>query len=185
MNANDRPVEPSGPDGRFSRRGFLAGAAGLSAGAMVGRQAGVAHAEVGGSGLHGAELRGVFQHATIATPPPAAAAPPPGLTPTTTSPIEVTRRVASNGSIRVAYQSVSAGRQLAGQIVTVRLQPTVLQVFFAGQLVRTVPRRSTKEVVQLQAHRPHRPTPRPKTDEGSVNHHPKPLRKASSGTRQR
>jgi hypothetical protein len=60
MNANDRPVEPSGPDGRFSRRGFLAGAAALSAGAVVGRQAGVAHAEVGGSGLHGAQLRGMF-----------------------------------------------------------------------------------------------------------------------------
>jgi hypothetical protein len=27
MNANDRPVEPSGHDGRLSRRGFLAGAA--------------------------------------------------------------------------------------------------------------------------------------------------------------
>jgi hypothetical protein len=60
MNANDRPVEPSGPDRRFSRRGFLAGAAAVSAGAMVGRQAGVAHAEVGGSGLHGAQLRGMF-----------------------------------------------------------------------------------------------------------------------------
>jgi hypothetical protein len=60
MNANDRPVKPSGPDGRLSRRGFLAGAAALSAGAMVGRQAGVAHAEEGGSGLHGAELRGIF-----------------------------------------------------------------------------------------------------------------------------
>jgi hypothetical protein len=60
MNANDRPVEPSGPDGRFSRRGFLAGAAAVSAGAVVGRQAGVAHAEEGGSGLHGAQLRGMF-----------------------------------------------------------------------------------------------------------------------------
>jgi Animal haem peroxidase len=60
MNANDHPVEPNRPDGRLSRRGFLAGAAALSAGAMVGRQAGVAHAEEGGSGLHGAELRGMF-----------------------------------------------------------------------------------------------------------------------------
>jgi hypothetical protein len=32
----------------------------VSAGALVGRQAGVAHAEVGGSGLHGAELRGMY-----------------------------------------------------------------------------------------------------------------------------
>jgi hypothetical protein len=60
MTANDRPVEPSRPDRRFSRRGFLAGAAAVSAGAMVGRQAGVAHAEEGGSGLHGAELRGMY-----------------------------------------------------------------------------------------------------------------------------
>jgi hypothetical protein len=31
MNANDRPVEPSGPDRRFSRSGFLAGAAAVTA----------------------------------------------------------------------------------------------------------------------------------------------------------
>jgi Animal haem peroxidase len=60
MNANDRPVEPSWDDRRFSRRGFLAGAAALSAGAVVGRQAGVAHAAEGGSGLHGVELRGMY-----------------------------------------------------------------------------------------------------------------------------
>jgi hypothetical protein len=60
MNANDRPARPSWDDRRFSRRGFLGGAAALSAGALVGRQAGVAHAEVGGSGLHGAELRGIY-----------------------------------------------------------------------------------------------------------------------------
>jgi Animal haem peroxidase len=60
MNANERPVEPSGHDRRLSRRGFLAGAAGLSAGAMVGRQAGVAHAAEAGSGLHGTQLRGMF-----------------------------------------------------------------------------------------------------------------------------
>jgi hypothetical protein len=60
MDSPDRPARPSGHDRRFSRRGFLAGVAGVSAGAMVGRQAGVAHAEVGGSGLHGAPLRGMF-----------------------------------------------------------------------------------------------------------------------------
>jgi Animal haem peroxidase len=59
MNANDRPVEPNRPDGRFSRRGFLAGAAAVSAGAVVGRQAGVAQAAEGG-GLHGVQLRGMF-----------------------------------------------------------------------------------------------------------------------------
>jgi hypothetical protein len=60
MNSQDRPARPSWQHRPFSRRGLLGGAAALSAGALVGRQAGVAHAEVGGSGLHGAELRGMF-----------------------------------------------------------------------------------------------------------------------------
>jgi transposase InsO family protein len=91
---------------------------------------------------------------------PAATAATPTLQPSplvTIDPIEITRRVSASGLIGVCYQQVSAGRHLAGQIVTVRLHPTVLQVFFAGQLIRTVPRRSTKEVVQLRAHRPHQP----------------------------
>jgi Animal haem peroxidase len=46
--------------GHFSRRKFIAGAAGLSAGAMVGGQMPtVAYAAPGG-GLHGAELRGMY-----------------------------------------------------------------------------------------------------------------------------
>jgi len=92
--------------------------------------------------------------------PTAAATPVPTIQPRqplTIGPIEVTRRVSASGLIGVCYQQVSAGRHLAGQIVTVRLHPTVLQVFFAGQLIRTVPRRSTKEVVQLRAHQPHQP----------------------------
>ena len=52
------------------------------------------------------------------------------------------------------YQQVSAGRHLTGQVVTLRLHPTLLQVFFAGQLIRTVPRTTTKEVVQLRSQRP-------------------------------
>jgi hypothetical protein len=83
--------------------------------------------------------------------------------PLTVGPTEVTRRVSASGLIGVCYQQVSAGRHLAGQVVTVRLHPSVLQVFFAGQLIRTVPRRSTKEVVQLRAHRPHQPRQRPTT----------------------
>ena len=87
----------------------------------------------------------------------------PSRQPLTVDPIEVTRRVSASGLIGVCYQQVSAGRHLAGQVVTVQLHPSVLQVFFAGQLIRTVPRTSTKEVVQLRAHRPHRPKPRPTT----------------------
>jgi hypothetical protein len=49
--------------GRSSRRRFLAGAAALSAGALVGARlplAARAAAEEGGTGLHGAELRGMY-----------------------------------------------------------------------------------------------------------------------------
>ena len=98
-----------------------------------------------------------FQPPTTAAPPdPVPTIQPPQ--PLTTGPTEVPRRVSASGLIGVCYQQVSAGRHLAGQVVTVQVHPTVLQVFFAGQLIRTVPRRSTKEVVQLRAHRPHRPT---------------------------
>jgi hypothetical protein len=99
-------------------------------------------------------------------PPTAAATPVPAVQtgqPLTVGPTEITRRVSASGLIGVCYQQVSAGRHLAGQVVTVRLHPTVLQVFFAGQLIRTVPRTSTKEVVQLRAHQPHQPRRRPTT----------------------
>jgi transposase InsO family protein len=101
-----------------------------------------------------------FQPAT-ASPSLASGRPLQPARPATLSPTEVTRRVSASGLIGVCYQQVSAGRHLAGHVVTVRLHPTVLQVFFAGQLIRTVPRRSTKEVVQLRAHRPHQPKRRP------------------------
>jgi transposase InsO family protein len=95
-----------------------------------------------------------FQPPSAATTPVLAVQP---RQPLTIGPIEVTRRVSASGLVGVCYQQVSAGRHLAGQIVTVRLHPSVLQVFFAGQLIRTVARTSTKEVVQLRAHRPHQP----------------------------
>jgi transposase-like protein len=95
-----------------------------------------------------------FQPPTAATTPVSAA---PSRQPLIISPTEITRRVAASGLIGVCYQQVSAGRHLAGQVVTVRVHPRTLQVFFAGQLIRTVPRRSTKEVVQLRAHQPHQP----------------------------
>jgi hypothetical protein len=60
MDSQDRPTRPSWPQRPFSRRGFLGGAAALSAGALVGsRPAGAAHAAETG-GLHGAQLRGMF-----------------------------------------------------------------------------------------------------------------------------
>jgi hypothetical protein len=59
MSAEDRSARPSWHDRRFGRRGFLAGAAALSTGAMVGAQTNAAHAATG-DGLHGVELRGMY-----------------------------------------------------------------------------------------------------------------------------
>src|SRR5512132_2409219 len=60
MDSDDRARE--GRNRRhFSRRKFMAGAAAVSAGAVVGGQLPtVAHAADGGSGLHGVELRGMY-----------------------------------------------------------------------------------------------------------------------------
>src|SRR3954470_5730142 len=60
MNADDHRPEQSWHDRPFSRRGFLAGAAGLSAGAMLGRMPTAAYAVGAEGGLHGAPLRGVY-----------------------------------------------------------------------------------------------------------------------------
>ena len=90
--------------------------------------------------------------------------------PITVGPTEITRRVSTSGLIGVCYQQVSAGRHLAGQIVTVRLHPTVLQVFFAGQLLRTVP-----------AAAPRRSSNSEPTDPTSPNN-PRPTREVSTIT---
>src|SRR5829696_10568661 len=59
MNSDERAQKGSNRR-HFSRRKFIAGAAGLSAGAVVGGQMPtVAHAAEGG-GLHGAPLRGMY-----------------------------------------------------------------------------------------------------------------------------
>src|SRR5918998_2485998 len=59
MNADDGRGGPNWHDRPFSRRGFLAGVAGVSAGAMVGRWPAVAHAADAAGGLHGVPLRGM------------------------------------------------------------------------------------------------------------------------------
>jgi hypothetical protein len=60
MNADDRHVRFTWHDRPFSRRGFLATVAGLSAGALVRRGAAVAHAAEAAGGLHGVPLRGMY-----------------------------------------------------------------------------------------------------------------------------
>src|ERR687893_708442 len=59
MNADDGRGGPNWHDRPFSRRGFLAGVAGVSAGAMVGRLPAAAHAVDPAGGLHGVPLRGM------------------------------------------------------------------------------------------------------------------------------
>src|SRR5215213_8871605 len=62
MNADDPPIRLDWYHRHTSRRGFLAGAAALSAGAVLGRRAPAvaAQAALAGDGLHGVELRGMY-----------------------------------------------------------------------------------------------------------------------------
>jgi len=60
MNSDDRRPERSPQDRPFSRRGFLAGVAGLSAGAMLGRIPTAAYAASTDGALHGVPLRGMY-----------------------------------------------------------------------------------------------------------------------------
>jgi hypothetical protein len=60
MNPEQRSTQPGWQHSRSSRRTFIAGAAALSSGALVGGLPSAAHAAEGGTGLHGAELRGMY-----------------------------------------------------------------------------------------------------------------------------
>ena len=57
----------------------------------------------------------------------------------------------SNGCIRVAYQRVSVGRHLTGEVVVARVEPTIVNVFHHGQLIRSIARDNTLEVRHLRA----------------------------------
>ena len=89
--------------------------------------------------------------------------------PASISSTEVTRIVGSNGCIRVAYQRLSVGRHLTGETVVARVEPTLLQIFHQGQLVRAVARDNALEVRHLHAkevshrRRRHRPGSAPTT----------------------
>ena len=90
--------------------------------------------------------RAATSPATVAPPTPPARPRPwsIGLT-------EVTRIVGSNGCIRVAYQRVSVGRHLTGEVVVARVEPTIVNVFHHGQLVRSVARDNALDVRHLRA----------------------------------
>jgi hypothetical protein len=89
---------------------------------------------------------------------PARTAPPAGM-PRRGGPGQVARLVHSNGVIVVTRQVCSVGRRYAGQQVTVQVQPSVLHVYCDGAFVKTIPRTTSQEVTQVNAHRRnnHRP----------------------------
>jgi Integrase core domain len=96
-----------------------------------------------------------FYH-RAATPPATVHTVPPPTPPARPRPwsiglAEVTRIVGSNGCIRVAYQRVSVGRHLTGEVVLARVEPTIVNVFHHGQLIRSIARDNTLEVRHLHA----------------------------------
>ncbi len=63
----------------------------------------------------------------------------------------VTRRVASNGIISVAYQQVSVGKHRGGETVEVHVTDRLLEVWSGNDLLRTLPRESTGTVRKRRA----------------------------------
>jgi len=92
------------------------------------------------------------------------ARPEPTEDPTTTTPVpgpsptEVTRHVTVSGNISVTGQTFNVGRRYAGRTVTVDVGRTVLRVFFDGALIKSLPRRNSKPIVQYEAHTRYRNT---------------------------
>jgi hypothetical protein len=71
----------------------------------------------------------------------------------TRAPIRVQRRVASNGVIMVAGQTIALGRTHGGQVVTVQATDTTLTIDL-GDDTRTIRRTTTQPVRSIKAHRP-------------------------------
>ena len=68
------------------------------------------------------------------------------------APTEVTRHVTMSGNISVTGQTFNIGRRYAGRTVTVDVGRTVLRVSFDGALIKSLPRRNSKPIVQYEAH---------------------------------
>ena len=66
----------------------------------------------------------------------------------------VSRRVASNGIICVAWQQLSAGKHRAGEVVDVRVTPRLLEVWSGNDLIKTVIRASAGDVRKKHASKP-------------------------------
>jgi len=86
-----------------------------------------------------------FSHIPDEAPPVVAVEPGP-------SPTEVTRHVTVSGNISVTGQTFNVGRRYAGRTVTVDVGRTVLHVYFDGALIKSLPRKNDKPIVQFEAH---------------------------------
>ena len=65
----------------------------------------------------------------------------------------ISRRVAVNGIISVAWQQISCGKHRAGRRVDVHVQDSTLQIWDGPELIKTVLRTTTKEVRKKHAAR--------------------------------
>jgi hypothetical protein len=66
----------------------------------------------------------------------------------------VSRRVASNGVISVAWQQVSVGKHRGGEVVDVHVTDRLLEVWSGNDLIRTIARDNTTAVRKRRASRP-------------------------------
>jgi transposase InsO family protein len=65
----------------------------------------------------------------------------------------ISRRVASTGTISVAWQQFSVGKHHSGEIVDVHVTDRLLEVWARNDLIKTIIRTSTKEVRKKRAER--------------------------------
>jgi hypothetical protein len=63
----------------------------------------------------------------------------------------ISRRVAPNGVISVAWQEISCGKHRGGRRVDVHLQGRAIQIWDGDELIKTVLRTNTKEVRKRRA----------------------------------
>ena len=66
----------------------------------------------------------------------------------------ISRRVAANGVICVAYQQFSVGKHRAGEVVDVHLTPRLLEIWDRNALLKTVVRTSEGQVRKKRASKP-------------------------------
>ena len=64
----------------------------------------------------------------------------------------MTRHVTVSGNISVTGQTFNVGRRYAGRTVVVDVGSTVLRIYFDGALVKSLPRKNNKPIVQFEAH---------------------------------